>query len=353
MDELHTKWDGAAAMRTCKSASDFRAIAFERDNDSDPDTAAHWALPHHPRPGAGADAGGVSAALGALSGARGGAPDLKNAGAARSHLQAHSSALSKFALVKHALEVVDMKTTGDRGEASFLASRWGPDSALAWGHDKQQFMEQGAFKTWIDSGPFPMPFYLDHGDAPFLGVAQASKLIGITRGASETGDGLVIHTSYNMRKQIGADAWSDVKFALENEASELIQISYGWDPSRDVVTDADDEFEHVTETWPVEFSQVVEGAGNATQLLAAASMGERSWLTRIASENARWLLRDEEFKQAFAAQLLADKAFAEDVLASAKSALDETPTPDEPTIENDEIDEIASKMLAAAFGSGS
>src|SRR5262245_17752090 len=54
------KWDGSAAMQSCNSAGDFRKIAFERDNDSDPDTAAHWALPHHPSPGAEADPKGVS-----------------------------------------------------------------------------------------------------------------------------------------------------------------------------------------------------------------------------------------------------------------------------------------------------
>src|SRR6266498_921355 len=85
--ELH--WDGAAAMQSASSAAEFRKIAFERDNDSDPDTAAHWALPHHPSPGAAADPAGVSAALGALNGSRGGPPDLKNAAAARAHLEAH------------------------------------------------------------------------------------------------------------------------------------------------------------------------------------------------------------------------------------------------------------------------
>jgi len=81
-------WDGDRAMGMCDSAADFRSIAFERDNDSDPDTAAHWALPHHylGRP---PNARGVAAAVGALNGARGGAPDLKDSGRARSHLESH------------------------------------------------------------------------------------------------------------------------------------------------------------------------------------------------------------------------------------------------------------------------
>jgi HK97 family phage prohead protease len=94
--ELH--WDGAAAMRSASSAAEFRQIAFERNNDSDPDTAAHWTLPHHPRPGAGPDSVGVGAALAALSGARGGAPDLKQSvESVRSHLQAHQSESSSEA----------------------------------------------------------------------------------------------------------------------------------------------------------------------------------------------------------------------------------------------------------------
>jgi HK97 family phage prohead protease len=88
-------WDGAAALRSCETASEFRQIAFERNNDSDPDTAAHWALPHHPRPGAGPDSAGVAAALGALSGGRGGAPDLKpSVESVRSHLEAHQAEAS-------------------------------------------------------------------------------------------------------------------------------------------------------------------------------------------------------------------------------------------------------------------
>lgn len=113
-------WNGDAAMRSCKSAADFRKIAFERDNDSDPDTAAHWALPHHPSPGAEADPGGVSAALGALNGARGGAPDLKNEEAARKHLEAHQG-------TKHLPGEHDQSDHGRRGggeRAPYTTDDW-------------------------------------------------------------------------------------------------------------------------------------------------------------------------------------------------------------------------------------
>lgn len=100
--ELEQHWDGAAAMRTCSSAGDFRKIAFERRNDSDPDTAAHWALPHHPNPDGApgnADPAGVSAALAALHGGRGtptsGAPDLVlGVDAVEAHLQRHQGSES-------------------------------------------------------------------------------------------------------------------------------------------------------------------------------------------------------------------------------------------------------------------
>lgn len=88
--ELH--WDGAAAMRSASTAAEFRQIAFERNNDSDPDTAAHWTLPHHPSPGADADPAGVAAALAALHGGRGGTPDLKQSMASvEAHLTRHQS----------------------------------------------------------------------------------------------------------------------------------------------------------------------------------------------------------------------------------------------------------------------
>lgn len=90
-------WDGAAAMQNAADANDpaaaFRAIAFERDDEGDPDTAGHWALPHHKAPGDPPNAKGVAAAEGALNGARGGKPNLKDEAAAASHLEAHRNAI--------------------------------------------------------------------------------------------------------------------------------------------------------------------------------------------------------------------------------------------------------------------
>ena len=88
-----SEWDGNAAMQSCSSAADYAKIAFRRTGDSDPDTAAAWALPHHSNPGAPPNIRGVGAAIGALNGARGGEPGLVDPGAAKSHLEAHQAAI--------------------------------------------------------------------------------------------------------------------------------------------------------------------------------------------------------------------------------------------------------------------
>lgn len=108
---LEAQWDGAAAMRSCSSAGEFRKIAFERSNDSDPDTAAHWTLPHHPNPAGApgnADSAGVAAALAALHGGRGGPPDLKDSVASvEAHLQRHQSQSSSVEARTKLLDVAD------------------------------------------------------------------------------------------------------------------------------------------------------------------------------------------------------------------------------------------------------
>src|ERR1051326_2586868 len=88
VEKADFKWDASAAMSTCHSAGDFRSIAFEKKNDSAPDTAAHWALPHHSRAHGPADEGGVSAALGRLDQT---GPTVMSKDAIRTHLENHQS----------------------------------------------------------------------------------------------------------------------------------------------------------------------------------------------------------------------------------------------------------------------
>ena len=82
-------WDAAAAFAKCHSAGDFRSICAGEHTSGDPDTQAHWALPHHNSPGGPPDKGGVSAALGRANQTE----QLKNKDAALSHLRAHARAL--------------------------------------------------------------------------------------------------------------------------------------------------------------------------------------------------------------------------------------------------------------------
>jgi phage head maturation protease len=85
----NSEWDGNAAMSSAKTAADYRAICAGERSVGDPDERQHWALPHHKSPGAPPNAGGVRAALQRFSQTEG----LKNAGAARSHLEGHMASI--------------------------------------------------------------------------------------------------------------------------------------------------------------------------------------------------------------------------------------------------------------------
>jgi phage head maturation protease len=80
--ERSKAWDGAAAMRSCSSAADYRSICAGEKTIGEPDQAQHWALPHHNTPGAPANPDGVAAARGRLSQTQ----NLKSKEAARTHL---------------------------------------------------------------------------------------------------------------------------------------------------------------------------------------------------------------------------------------------------------------------------
>lgn len=82
-------WDAAAAYAKCKTAADYKSIAFEKNNDSADDTQAHYGLPHHNGPGQDPDKGGVQAALGRWNQTE----DLKDKAGAKTHLDAHASTL--------------------------------------------------------------------------------------------------------------------------------------------------------------------------------------------------------------------------------------------------------------------
>lgn len=81
-----SSWDGSRAMSECDSAADFRSICAGERSVGEPDERQHWALPHHYL-GRGPNARGVAAAIGRFDQTEG----LKNAEAARRHLEAHMS----------------------------------------------------------------------------------------------------------------------------------------------------------------------------------------------------------------------------------------------------------------------
>jgi phage head maturation protease len=85
----NSTWDGNAAMTSAKTAADYRAICAGERSVGEPDERAHWALPHHKSPGAPPNANGVRQALARFGQTEG----LKNAGAARAHLEAHMATI--------------------------------------------------------------------------------------------------------------------------------------------------------------------------------------------------------------------------------------------------------------------
>jgi signal peptide peptidase SppA len=80
----NSAWDAGRAMGACKTAGDYRSICAGEHTTGDPDQRQHWALPHHYL-GRGPNANGVRNALSRLPQTQ----DLKNKGAAQSHLDAH------------------------------------------------------------------------------------------------------------------------------------------------------------------------------------------------------------------------------------------------------------------------
>jgi ATP-dependent protease ClpP protease subunit len=93
-----SEWDGPAAMsaaaHSASPASALAAICAGR-RSGDASTEEAHALPHHKRPGSPPNKHGVSAAIAALNGGRGGVNGLTNRDAAMAHLKAHAKAWAK------------------------------------------------------------------------------------------------------------------------------------------------------------------------------------------------------------------------------------------------------------------
>lgn len=151
-----------------------------------------------------------------------------------------------------------------RGEADILVSVFDiPDTHVAMGNVKRQIIDHGSFRAYLDSGPFPEPYFLDHGG--YLGPHRAELRIGKVSAGREESEGLVISTAYNLAKQVAREAFSELEFEPD-----VVGFSFSSDPQREKTAEGED-FEHVTEMWPVEFAHVGFGAQERTRLLALRS----------------------------------------------------------------------------------
>src|ERR687896_161011 len=150
-----------------------------------------------------------------------------------------------------------------QGEAEILVAVFDvPDTAIAWGNRSRQIIERGAFRSWERSNPFPMRFFLDHGDALKYGAYSSRLLAGKVVAGGEAAQGLVIRTIYNLDKQIAREAFLDLL-----NLPEVVSFSFGTDLDKEIV-EVRDQQEHVMEMWPYEFGQVGEGAQDAVRLLS-------------------------------------------------------------------------------------
>ena len=233
------RWDGPAAMRTCSTAADFRRIAFELRNDSDPDTAAHWALPHHPRPGAGPDAGGVAAALGRLNQT---GPTVMSKESIRNHLEAHQGAEAS-ALPKEMLEVrtvplgdMEIRHSGRSTEGFTIRGYAAVYDALS--HDLGGFKEKiepGAFDAVLSTDP-DVHFVWDH-NTRYVGARTTNGTLELDSDP----------TGLHIEAQVGNYSWAkDLRVALER--GDINQGSFAFMVGEDGDEFAIDDKDQVTRT---------------------------------------------------------------------------------------------------------
>jgi phage head maturation protease len=192
----NSEWDGNAAMTSAKTASDYRAICAGERSVGDPDERAHWALPHHKRPGAPPNAAGVRAALARLGQTEG----LKNAGAARSHLEAH------MASIRAASEnrVLDLRAPVESRAAivegvdfpqrtiEVLAVPYEQEAIVEYrGEIWRESFERGAFDG-IEKRPNRVKAFRDHVAGAHTRGTSTSGLVGrVTSFAPERDEGLI------------------------------------------------------------------------------------------------------------------------------------------------------------------
>ncbi len=175
----NSPWDGNAAMSGCakseKPASCYSSICAGR-RAGDPSKQSSWALPHHKNAGGPPNAAGVRAALARLSGTQG----LSNASAARSHLEAHMSAIRGSRSEGMEIErrytptVVELRMTSDRHRIGGYAATFDRLSRNLGGF--VEVVERSFFnKSRADGWPGVIARY-NHDDNMLLGTTGAQTL---------------------------------------------------------------------------------------------------------------------------------------------------------------------------------
>jgi phage head maturation protease len=222
----NSEWDGNAAMSSAKTAADYRAICAGERSVGDPDERQHWALPHHKSPGAPPNAAGVRAALARFSQTEG----LKNAGAARSHLEGHMASFQNESDTENRRAPIESRSATVE-DVSFpermievLAAPYGQEAIVEYrGQLWRETIERGAFDG-IEKRPekFHVKVFRDHEDGPHLRGTGRSGLIGkVVSFSPEPPEGLLA------RAKIAKTPLGDDTLTLAQEGVLGVSVGFG------------------------------------------------------------------------------------------------------------------------------
>lgn len=204
-----------------------------------------------------------------------------------------------------------------KGEADIVVAVFDvPDTDIAVGNTARQVIDRGAFRAWMAStnlSETPAPMFVDHGEAPIFGAHLVQLKVGKVTSAEENDEGLQVRASYNLEKQVGRDAFSD----LQHDPAGA-QFSFAWHIDKERLADGEDGMQHAVELWPYEFSQVAFGAQRLAHLVAARA-GEPGG--RWTEDAVRGALNDEAFRNAAFDVMQRDKQIAEAVREIVEEAL--------------------------------
>ena len=170
-------WDGAAALRSCETVSDYKSVCALDRGESITALSQRFGLPHHPRPGAEPDRAGVAAAWAALAGGRTGEA-MSGAGvpAARSHLAAHRRAMGMGEAAAEAATGLTFDEDAEEIAASFqtdVEKRTITGMFVPWGKVARSGFSKWRFRPgslhWTSERRVKLNLSHDHKEA--VGVA--------------------------------------------------------------------------------------------------------------------------------------------------------------------------------------